>query len=276
MNQSPRIVSLAPTQTEILAALGLAQGHGLVGVSEDCDYPAEITQLPTFGTWYAPDWRRVVEAQPDLVCTFGGFQEDVCELLRTHGIEVYHSDPGTMGAAIETIGELAALTGVDAIGEALRGQLERRIRRVRRTVEARRELQRPRVLRIMHWQPLISVGPGAFQHDVIELAGGQNIMADGGTAYFTCDPGEARRRDPEMIFFCKPEIGTRLEADPQWQGVSAVRHDRIHLFDCGLTCRSGPRIVDMLEILAAALGRCRLGQPPSPRENPGFSGELGG
>ena len=112
---------------------------------------------------------------------------------------------------------------------------------------------RPRVLRIMHWQPLVTVGPGAFQHDVILLAGGQNVMGDGTAPYFTCDPEEACRRDPEVIFCCEAHILDRLRDDPVWQAVSAVRDSRLHVFDCGLTCRSGPRIVDMLEALASVL-----------------------
>jgi iron complex transport system substrate-binding protein len=255
MTKPVRIISLAPTQTEILAALGLANGNGLEGISEDCDYPAEIAGLPTFGTWYAPDLRRVIEARPDLVCTYSRFQEELCELLRSQGFRVYHSDPGTMAAALKTIRDLAVLTGVEAAGQALCKRLRQRITKVKRSVEDRPNMKRPRVLRIMNWQPFISVGPGAFQHDVIELAGGHNIMADGRTPYFACDPREVQRRNPEVIFFCVPQMRSQLEADPQWQQVSAVRHNRIHVFDCGLTCRSGPRIVDMLEALAGAFSR---------------------
>ena len=75
------------------------------------------------------------------------------------------------------------------------------------------------------------------------------MAGDGPAAYFACDPEQMRVRDPDIIFFCHPEIRTYLENDPEWANVSAVRKGRIYLYDCGLTCRSGPRIVDMAEEL---------------------------
>ena len=105
----------------------------------------------------------------------------------------------------------------------------------------------------MNREPLVTPGPGAFQHDVIECAGGSNIGADGPAPYFVCDPGRIRARNPDIIFFCEPKIRNILEEDPEWKGVSAVRNGRIFIFDCGLTCRSGPRIVDMVEGLSKAV-----------------------
>jgi iron complex transport system substrate-binding protein len=101
----------------------------------------------------------------------------------------------------------------------------------------------------MNWDPLITPGPGAFQNDVIEFAGGANMGGDGPAAYFVCDPEQIRARDPEIIFFCEPWIKGCLENDAKWAKVNAVRNGRIYLYDCGLTCRAGPRIVEMAEEL---------------------------
>jgi iron complex transport system substrate-binding protein len=251
MRKPLRILSLAPTQTEVLAALGLTEE--LVGVTQDCDYPEEIRQVHTFGGWWEPDVARIRAAAPDLVCTFGQRQEDLAGFLSATGLKVFHSDPGTVSAALDDIRELGTITGTDAVATGLCKSLRKRIWRVQQRVTASRRHVRPRVLRIMHWQPLVSVGPGAFQHDVIVLAGGQNVTADGPAPYFTFDPAEICRRDPEVIFCCEPHILDHLRVNPVWQAVSAVRHNRLHVFDCGLTCRSGPRIVDMLESLANVL-----------------------
>jgi iron complex transport system substrate-binding protein len=251
MQKPLRILSLAPTQTEVLAALGLTER--LVGVSEDCDYPEEVRLLPTFGGWWEPDVARIRAAAPDLVCTFGQRQEDLAGFLGATGLQVFHSDAQTVSAALHDIRQLGTITGADAVAAGLCKALQKRVRRVRQRVTASQPHIRPRVLRIVHWQPLVSVGPGAFQHDVILQAGGQNVTADGPAPYFTCDPLEVCRRDPEVIFCCEPFILQYLRDDPAWHGVSAVRHDRLHVFDCGLTCRSGPRIVDMLEALASKL-----------------------
>jgi iron complex transport system substrate-binding protein len=253
-----RLLSLAPTQTEILAALGAFDD--LVGVSDNCDFPEAVKTLERFGSWAAPDLHRVRSARPDLVCTFGRHQQEVADLLRSQGITVYHSDPTTITEALETFRDLAALTHRAAEGERLLGSLKGRLQAVRERAERIRRSKRPRVLRIMHWEPLITVGPGAFQHDVIETAGAENIAADGTAPYFTCDPADLARRDPDFIFFCDPALLDRLPADPVWKTTRAVREGRVRVFDCGLTCRSGPRIVDMTEALQEAV----LNPPPTP------------
>ena len=79
----------------------------------------------------------------------------------------------------------------------------------------------------MNWDPLITVGTGAFQDDVIEFAGGRNTAGDGPAAYFVCDPEQIRSKDPEIIFFCEPWIKAMLTKDPEWAKVSAVRNGRV-------------------------------------------------
>jgi iron complex transport system substrate-binding protein len=246
-----KIISLAPTQTEIIAALG--QLDHLVGITENCDFPKGIEFLPTFGTWYAPDLNRVMAHRPDLICTFGKQQEEVMTVLMDAGFAVYHSDPRTVIESVRNIEELAELVCCKERGRRVVEELSRRVERLRQFSERLDPSRRPGVLRIMHWEPLITVGPGAFQHDAIILAGGVNVMGDGAAPYFVCDPKEVIRRNPRAIFFCEPHIADLLKSDPDWSGVEAVRNGRIFVFDCGLTCRSGPRIVSMVEDLAASL-----------------------
>ena len=169
------------------------------------------------------------------------------------GIHVYHSDPPTVRDSLATFREIAAIIGRPETGDSLVSALDARLDRVRGTIQNLGREERPQVFRIMHWDPLITVGPGAFQHDVIELAGGRNPMADRASPYFVCDASEVRSRNPDVIFFCEPHIRKLLGDDPRWQQVAAVRTHRIFIFDCGLTCRSGPRIVDMVEGLARAV-----------------------
>ncbi len=246
-----KIISLAPTQTEILAALGLREN--LVGVTEDCDYPPWVTQRPRYGSWFAPDLNRVMEERPDLVCTFGTYQLEAAQVLRQAGLTVYHGDPGSVAAAFASFAEIARLTGRPNEVRQLLADLNRRLDAVRDQVESVPPEKRPRAFRIMNWDPLITVGPGAFQHDVIETAGGINIAGDGEEPYFVCDSEEIVARDPELIFFCEPQIRSLLASDDRWAKTAAARNGRIHVFDCGLTCRSGPRIIDMIEALARAL-----------------------
>ncbi len=245
--ESLRLISLAPTQTEIIAALGAVED--LAGLTEDCDFPDCVRCLPRFGSWYSPDIRAILDANPDLVLTFGSRQEEVRQVLEESGVRVYHSEPPTIAAALETFGEIASLIGREETCRRLIDSLEKRLGRIRKNLESAGRRRRPSVLRIMNWDPLITPGPGAFQNDVIEFAGGANTGGDGPAAYFVCDPEQIRARDPEIIFFCEPRIKVFLENDAKWATVNAVRHGRIYLYDCGLTCRSGPRIVEMAEEL---------------------------
>ena len=251
MTGGGRVISLAPTQTEIVAALG--QIRRLAGVTENCDFPEAVKQIPTFGSWYAPDLNSVLRARPDLVCTFGSHQEEMRDMLEESNIRVYHSAPGTVADSLATFIELADILKCAQRGRSLVRELDERLARVDARVTAADPAHRPSVLRIMHWDPFITVGPGAFQHDAIERAGGRNVMADGPSPYFACDPSNIRARNPDVIFFCEPFIKPLLEHDVNWRKVNAVRNGRVHVFDCGLTCRSGPRIVDMVEHLAGVL-----------------------
>ncbi len=246
-----RIVSLAPTQTEIIAALN-CENH-LLGVTENCDYPEHIEGRATFGSWWAPDLPGVMEEKPDLVCTFGKHQEELAAILQEEGLQVYHSDPRTVKASLQTIEDIAVLLDCEKTALSLLQELHERLTEVAETLAAHSPVNRPKVLRIMNWKPLISVGPGSFQHDVIELAGGRNVMSDGMEPYMVCVPELIIQRDPQAIFFCEQHLLEVLPGDSRWQRVNAVREGKIFLFDCGLTCRSGPRIVDMVEGLASGL-----------------------
>ncbi len=247
----PRIISLAPTQTEIVAALGA--GRHLIGVTENCDFPEEVRKIRQFGSWYSPDINAVIEVQPDLVLTFGSHHDEVRLSLEEAGIRVYHSNPPTIAKSFQTFREIAALIGREAICNELIALLDKRLNQISIAIRAASLTRRPSVFRIMNWSPLITPGPGAFQHDIIEFAGGSNVAGDGPAAYFVCDAALIRERDPEIIFFCEPGIKDFLLHDPDWRRVSAVRNNRIFIYDCGLTCRSGPRIVDMAEALHQAI-----------------------
>ena len=242
-----KIISLAPTQTEIVAALG-AVGD-LLGITEDCDYPDSVLRIPRFGSWYSPDIRAITKAKPDLVLTFGSHQREVQGVLKDFGLNVYHSEPPTIAAALDTFRDISSIIGRSDECKQVISSLEGRLERVRKNLEPVAGCRRPSIFRIMNWEPLVTPGPGAFQHDVIEFAGGVNTAGNGPAAYFACNPDQIRAKDPDIIFYCGPDMKTYLENDARWARCGAVRNGRAYLYDCGLTCRSGPRIVDMAEEL---------------------------
>jgi iron complex transport system substrate-binding protein len=242
-----RVISLAPTHTESIAALGALDV--LAGVSEDCDFPEDVRRLKTYGSWASPDVHAVCRDAPDLVCTFGRHQEDMASWLQTQAIPVFHSDPQTVSEALQAIALLATRLGRPHNGQRLVARLEARMRLIDRHTERIPEERRPKIFRLMQWDPLITVGPGAFQYDVIQRAGGVNFLGEGAFPYEKVSHEAVVAWDPDLVFFCEPSLETLMRRDPRWQNSSALRTGHVFLFPCGLTCRAGPRIVDMAEQL---------------------------
>ncbi|MEJ5347055.1 MAG: helical backbone metal receptor [Desulfosoma sp.] len=243
-----RVVSLAPTATETIAFLGAL--NLLTGVTEDCDFPEQVRRLPTYGSWASPDLYALSRDRPDLVCTFGGHQKEMALWLQDRGLSVFHSDPPTVEASLTAMMALAKCLQKPKDGARLLEHLRARLRVVDHQTSLLPKTLRPKILRIMQWHPLITVGPGAFQYDVIQRAGGIPFLEDGAAAYEKVSPEQVVAWNPDIIFFCEPSIKTLLKHDPLWQFCSAIRRGSVFVFPCALTCRAGPRIVDMTEQLA--------------------------
>ena len=106
---------------------------------------------------------------------------------------------------------------------------------------------------------LIVAGPLSFQYDVIARGGGLNVSGHLHEAYPKVSFARFCQWDPEMVFFCGSDRAfiPRLANDPNWRLLQAVQTGRLYQFDCGLTCRTGPRIVDMTELLFETLYETR-------------------
>jgi len=131
-----KIISLAPTQTEIVAALG-AVGD-LLGITEDCDYPDSVLRIPRFGSWYSPDIRAITKAKPDLVLTFGSHQREVQGVLKDFGLNVYHSEPPTIAAALDTFRDISSIIGRSDECRQVISSLEGRLELFERTLNQSR------------------------------------------------------------------------------------------------------------------------------------------
>ncbi len=243
-----RIISLAPTHTETLFFLGL--GAKVIGVTENCDYPTDAKTKETFGSWAYPDITGVLRERPDLVCTFSSHQEEIATLLSEKGINVFHSDPPDVQSAFHDIVSLANITKANDAQTSIQALFVRL-----ESVQERLQniMSKPKVLRILNWDPLITVGKAAFQADVIRQAGGVNITDHYDEPYVCINLEEALTLDPEVVFFCEPGLKQKIKSSPGWRKTEAVQQERVFCFPCGLTCRSGPRIIDMVEQLAKRL-----------------------
>jgi iron complex transport system substrate-binding protein len=241
--QPQRIVSLAPSVTEILFALGA--GDRVVGVTSYCDYPPEAREKPPVGDTLKPSVEKIVALKADLVIISTASQVEASfRKLEELGIPVYVSNPRSIDGVIESIDKVGELIDVRERAHQLTDELRRRIA----TIESRvADAARPSVLVILGTEPLITAGAGSFINDLINRAGGHSISAEEKADYPQYSIETVVARQPEIILL---QAGGN-ELTPRLRQTPAGRSNRVYHIDDDLLLRPGPRIVDGLEQLAA-------------------------
>jgi iron complex transport system substrate-binding protein len=290
-----RIVSLVPNGTEILFALGA--GDQVVGVSHECDWPAEARQRPILTgsaltpgmsaaeidqavaaqvgeglSLYTLDEARIADLAPDLIVT-----QELCPVcaVSTEQVEgavrplprcpdLLSLDPRTLGDVLADIRKVGAATGRQAEAEALLRSLEERLAAVR--ARAAGLPRRPRVLALEWLDPPFA--GGHWVPEMIEAAGGADAFARPGDSSRRLTWEEIAAADPDVLVVMPcgfDEAGARAQIDliaghPGWQALRAVREGRVHPVDAnGCFSRPGPRLVDGIERLAAIFRALSLG-----------------
>jgi iron complex transport system substrate-binding protein len=270
-----RIVSLVPSVTEVLYAIGAQDA--LVGVTDFCDYPPEAKRKPRVGDMLSPNLETLVILKPDLVvATRSGNREETFDQLKRLGIPVYLVDPTTVGDVLRLVSDLGELTGHRAGAAAVEKDLERRIAAVRDRVAGR---PLPRVLYVLWPEPLIVPGKGSLVSELIALAGGASVTADQGQGYPRMSLEAAVGRTPEVIILARHGSRVGPAAREQWQrleSMPAIKSGRLYMADGDLMHRYGPRVVVGLESLARIIHPEIFGHPevfgqPETQERPGAS-----
>lgn len=240
-----RIVSLAPSVTETLFALGL--GDRVVGVTSFCDHPFEATQKEKVGDTQRPNLEKIIAARPDLVIVSTASElEQFVQRLDQLRIPVYVSNPRNVQGVLDSIMQIGELTGVEDRARELAAGLEARIARVDEQVAGR---ARPRVLFIIGTSPLFTVGGTGFINDLIERAGGVSVTADEKSEFPQFSLETAIARQPEVIFL---QSGDE-KLPNQFRQTPAALAGRVFTLDSNVLLRPGPRIVEGLEHMAERL-----------------------
>ncbi len=250
-----RIVSLAPAITEILFALG--RSDRLVGVTDSCDYPDAVREIPNVSLWFEPDLDKLLALKPDLVLGLETAHQRLKSEFKSDEVQVILVNPITVDAALEVISGLGELLDATEVARTCTQNLRARLILLDRKVAKIPVEKRFTVCRVLDLEEnkLMVAGPLSFQYDVISRAGGLNVTGEYQDAYPKVSWTQFQRWDPAMVFFCgyDRQFIPRLEADSKWQSLTAVKSGRLYQFDCALTCRTGPRIVDMAELLFSTL-----------------------
>jgi iron complex transport system substrate-binding protein len=244
-----RIVSLVPSVTEIVFALGAADR--LAAVTDFCDYPPAARGKPSVGGMLAPSLERIVALRADLVIvTDSGNREDTRDQLGRLGIPVYTVHAARLAEVMDVVARLGELTGRAGAVPPIVRQLQQRIDAVR-TAVARHP--RPRVLYVLWPEPLIVPARDALVTELIQVAGGHSVTAGEPGDYPRLSLETAVARAPEVIVLARHGVGVGPVERDRWDRLAAlpaVKGGRVHEVDGGLLHRYGPRVVEGLERLA--------------------------
>ncbi|MFM7142236.1 MAG: ABC transporter substrate-binding protein, partial [Alphaproteobacteria bacterium] len=247
-----RIVSLAPSVTEILFAVGA--GDRVVAVSSSCDRPAEVARLPRVGTWVAPSVEEILALSPDLVVAVPSpGNRDAVLRLRELGLRVEVVGEATLGDAWDAMLRIGEWTGRDAEARELVERLRHELDEVRASVAGRRPR---RALFVVGHEPLVVAGRGPFVDEILRVAGGENVAATTGRPWPRLSIESVVGMSPEVIV--DAAMGSEAsEALPswwsKWESVAAVHDRRVRSPASDAMLRPGPRLGEAAREMRALL-----------------------
>jgi iron complex transport system substrate-binding protein len=243
-----RIVSLAPGNTEIVAALGLTSR--LVGVTTYDDYPPEVKSLPKVGDFVTPNLEAIAALKPDLVLVTTGVQADAVAKLEKLGAKVVAVDPASIDRLYVDIEEVGRVVGEPEKASAIVTDMKARIAEVRAKIAGRKPVTA--FIEIAQ-NPLYTTGPGTLLSDVLTQAGGRNIVTK--PAYVAYSLEELLKNDPAVYLATKGSMNDPLDVAkrPGYEKLSAVRNGRVFALTDNLVSRPGPRVAQGVKEIASRL-----------------------
>lgn len=245
-----RIVSLAPSVTETLFALGLESE--IVGVTNYCDFPEAAKQKTKIGGIINPNYEVIASLKPGLlIATTSGNSKEAVEKLSRIGFPVYTVHAKTVAGTFQSILDIGEVTGKRTEADHLVETLRRRLTALREKIGHRSP---KRVLFLVWYDPIIAPGKSSFINDALRAAGAESITADAAEAYPRYSLERIVMKRPDYIFLPKSGhvIRANIEREPGWQVVPAVIHKRIYFIDDPIQHPS-PRLVDAIEGVAKIL-----------------------
>jgi len=248
--QAPKkIISLAPSITEILFALGL--NKEIAGVTDFCDYPEAASKKPRIGGFINPGIEKIVSTRPDLIIGIrDGNRMETIHRLSDLGLPVYIVDPKGFDGVITSLQKIGEIVGRQ---EDSRKIIAEMMTRKQKIISLTRSLPRPKVFFQIGYFPMITVGKGALANELIRLAGGRSISEDESVEYPPFNFEIVVQKAPEIIILSsmesKRDYSSFIEMWQKWKSIPAVRMNAIHVVDSSIVDRPTPRIVEGLDAL---------------------------
>jgi len=248
-NNPQRVVSLAPSITEIIFALDCQDR--LKGATRFSDYPEAARTVPKVGSYVYLDLEKIVALNPDVcIAIKDGNPKSVIDRIESLNIPVFAVNPRGLESVMQAISDVGRLMETEEKADAIITDMKDRIEIVEAKV-ARTEM-RPRVFFQIGISPIVSAGSDTFIHELIVKAGGCNI-AGKYKSYPRFSHEEVLELAPEVLIItsmAREEVFERVKAEwEQWQQIPAVANNRVYLVDSNLFDRPTPRLIDALEKL---------------------------
>ncbi len=247
-----RIVSLAPSITEILFAIGAE--NEIVGVTDFCNYPPAALEKPKVG-YSQPNLEALVALEPQLVLAPPSFlRADLLAKLEQLKIPTFVLESKTVEGIFGHIQLLGRMVGRASEANAFTAVMRKQVANLTKKVEGR---PRPTMLYVLSSDPLITVGPGSFIHHLIELAGGRNAAERANAPYPRLTMEEVLTQNADILLFPIGEFEGVPQAEQdrwkRWNTLRAVQTGKLFQVQADLLNRPGPRVIKGLRHLVTLL-----------------------
>ncbi|MFB9277759.1 ABC transporter substrate-binding protein [Cohnella cellulosilytica] len=248
--QAPeRVVTIAPSETEVMFAIGA--GAKVVAVDNYSDYPEEAQALEKVGDMNT-NLEALLAAKPDVVLAHSGMQANVIEELRKLDVKVFASDPKTLQQVMEKIGTVGQIMNAQEGAAQVVATMNDELKRV---TDALQGVAAKKVY--MEFSPGWTVGSGEYMDEVLTLAGGDNV-SKANSGWFEVDPEAVIQANPEVILYAvNPNfdlgIPQAIKERPGFDAIDAVKNDRMFAVDDNSISRVGPRLTKVLYDMAKAI-----------------------
>jgi iron complex transport system substrate-binding protein len=255
-----RVVSLAPSVTELLFALGA--GDRVVGVTDRCDYPPEATRIERVGGFGKPNVEKLLALAPDLVVVAGPARRDLIQSLHKSGMRTLEVQIRNFDEMFQTLRRIGQAVGMSQQAETIIARMQADLQAVTAPATEVSGQSSPRVFVELWDKPLTTAGGPSFLDDVIARAGGVNVAHELGQPHPRINAEQVIDWNPDVIVVAHMAHGGdaagQMAERIGWSGITAVRQQRI-IRDIPPDCllRPGPRLIEGVKLLTQ-----RLRSPP--------------
>lgn len=247
-----RVVSLAPSVTEILFAIGLDENQ-IAGVTDYCDYPRAVSKILKVGSLTTVNIEKIISLKADYVFSVGSEGNPLNQRLKTAGLNTVIVNAESVEEIFSSISTIGRLVNRKTAADRLIGEMRSRLEKIKQ--KSQRIQNRKRVYIEIWDEPITSCGRGSLVDEVITKAGGINITGAIDALYPAVSQEFIIQQNPDVIilgYMARDQKGARTSVSRRfgWGNINALKYqDIISDIDPNMFLRPGPRIVDAIETI---------------------------